>query len=379
MDNVTHTLFALTLARTPLGRGRGATTALVLASSAPDCDFVAALGGGASYLQWHRGPTHGPLGIVGLGLMTAAIVWSGRRLFGRREQTAGDATPFTRLIAISVVGVFAHILMDLPTSYGTRLLSPFSWRWFAIDVMPIIDVYLLAVLAGGLLLGGRSPGPRRASVAIVLTLMTANYGLRGLAHQEALTRADRLFSPTLPRPCDPASQSSSALLASWPSPVAAGTTPGFGGSLTRSTAADTRDGGPGGARPCLLETAAIPTFLSPFRWRVIARLSDGYEVYDIDVMDDRLRSRTPAPELLIAISTRIPDQRNAFTDEAARDRTARALLDFARFPQAQVVADSSGGATVQFRDMRFEIGMDEDTPLQRRRASLFRATVRTGQ
>ena len=68
----------------------------------------------------------------------------------------------------------------------------------------------------------------------------------------------------------------------------------------------------------------------------------------------------PSPELLTAISTRIADQRNALTDEAARDRTARALLDFARFPQAQFVADSSGGATVQFRDMRFEIGVDEE-------------------
>ena len=49
MDNVTHTLFALTLARTPLGRGRGTTAALVLASNAPDVDIVAALGGGAQY------------------------------------------------------------------------------------------------------------------------------------------------------------------------------------------------------------------------------------------------------------------------------------------------------------------------------------------
>ena len=78
MDNVTHTLFALTLARTPLGcGGRGATAALVLASSAPDIDIVATLGGSASYLTWHRGPTHGPLGVVGLGVLTAVLVWLG--------------------------------------------------------------------------------------------------------------------------------------------------------------------------------------------------------------------------------------------------------------------------------------------------------------
>jgi len=43
MDNLTHTLFGLTLARTPLGRaGRGTTAALILASSAPDIDIIAA-------------------------------------------------------------------------------------------------------------------------------------------------------------------------------------------------------------------------------------------------------------------------------------------------------------------------------------------------
>ena len=42
MDNLTHTLFALTLARTPLARaGRGTAAALVLASNAPDIDIVA--------------------------------------------------------------------------------------------------------------------------------------------------------------------------------------------------------------------------------------------------------------------------------------------------------------------------------------------------
>ena len=72
MDNVTHTLFALTLARTPLGRaGRGTTAALVLASNAPDIDIVAAARGATSYMTWHRGPTHGSLGIAGLGLASA--------------------------------------------------------------------------------------------------------------------------------------------------------------------------------------------------------------------------------------------------------------------------------------------------------------------
>ena len=68
MDNLTHTLFAVTLGRTPLGRaGRGTTTALVLASNAPGHRHRHRGARRVAYLQWHRGPTHGPLGIIGLG------------------------------------------------------------------------------------------------------------------------------------------------------------------------------------------------------------------------------------------------------------------------------------------------------------------------
>src|SRR5438552_18528293 len=133
LDNVTHTLVAATLARTKLSRaGRGTTAALVLASNAPDIDIVATAGGALKYLEWHRGPTHGPIGIVGLGVATAGLVWIGRRVWNRRAATSHETpddkpdAPFAMLVAISILGVLIHVLMDLPTSYGTRLLSPFD-------------------------------------------------------------------------------------------------------------------------------------------------------------------------------------------------------------------------------------------------------------
>src|SRR5262245_589173 len=156
MDNLTHTLFAVTLGRTPLGRaGRGTTTALVLASNAPDIDIVTTVGGGATYLQWHRGPTHGPLGVIGLAAVAAAIVWAIQKYVDRKpaRQDEAASASFGMLFVVSVLGVMGHILMDLPTSYGTRLLSPFNWTWFAADLMPIVDVYLVAALFAGLLFG----------------------------------------------------------------------------------------------------------------------------------------------------------------------------------------------------------------------------------
>src|SRR3954462_15351936 len=92
LDNLTHTLVGVTLARTPLGRaGRGTMAALVLASNAPDIDIVAAAGGSLKYLGWHRGPTQGPLGIVGLGVVVAAIVAVTRRV--RATRATGDHEP----------------------------------------------------------------------------------------------------------------------------------------------------------------------------------------------------------------------------------------------------------------------------------------------
>src|SRR5947199_7415968 len=195
MDNVTHSLFALTLARTPLGRaGRGTTAALLLASNAPDIDIVATVGGAERYLQWHRGPTHGAVGIVGLGLATAGLVWMAMRVMNRNgsdREGPGErsATPasFPMLAAISIIGVLVHVLMDLPTSYGTRLLSPFDWHWWAVDWMPIVDIYLLMVLVAGAMAFGRpAAGVRRRNAVIVLTLTAAIYGLRGYAHHQAL-------------------------------------------------------------------------------------------------------------------------------------------------------------------------------------------------
>ena len=152
MDNLTHSLFGLTLARTPLGRGgRGSTIALVLASNAPDIDIVATAGGSAKYLEWHRGPTHGLPGVIGLGLVVAAIGWLIDRKWGAPEPA--DRASFRRLWIVAMIGVACHVLMDLPTSYGTRPFSPFAWTWFAQDWEPIVDIYLLAILAAGLWFG----------------------------------------------------------------------------------------------------------------------------------------------------------------------------------------------------------------------------------
>jgi membrane-bound metal-dependent hydrolase YbcI (DUF457 family) len=367
LDNLTHSLFGATIARTPLGRaGRGTTAALLLASNAPDIDIVATAGGAVKYLEWHRGPTHGPLGVIGLGVITAALVWSGRRLYDRRYGAAangdtpagdrpGDAS-FAMLVVVSMVGIVLHVLMDLPTVYGTRPLSPFSWRWYSVDWMPIVDIYLLSALAIGLL-GRPTPSQARAKATFVLLVMATNYGLRAAAHHQALAVAPRLFGPTLPQPCDGA-RPEPALLESWPVQMPA----------TRS------DG-----RRCLIEIAAVPSFTSPLKWRIIARTSNAYEMHDIDLLDPRFRDPDNEDDDGAPWRTtlRYPDVWTPTVQAAASTRVAQVFLGFSRFPAARSAIDKNQATTVRWTDVRFAGGT---LPIEQRgsRSNMFTATVRVG-
>ena len=360
MDNLTHTLFGLTLARTPLGRaGRGVATALVLASNAPDIDVITSVKGNASYLQWHRGPTHGLLGVVALGSLVALLVRAGQRIVDRRgPRSPGDPeAPLRILFAASFVGVVCHILMDFPTSYGTRLLSPFDWHWYASDLTPIVDVYLIVILAAGLLFGSASPDARRRNAAIVLVLMAANYGVRAVARDQAITLAPRVFGPTWPQRCDDGARDDRALVSVWP----------------RNTASEPTTGS-----RCLIEVAAMPSSFSPFRWRLIAEMSNAFELNDIDVLDARLRRPLEAGEAPWRIGVRYPNQWNADVRTAATASIPQVFLGFSRFPAARAFTDPrTDETTVRWIDMRFAAGLTLDQRVGR--SNLFSVTVQLDQ
>lgn len=363
MDNLTHSLFALTLARTPLGRaGRGTTATLLLASNAPDIDIVTTAGGALTYLKWHRGPTHGPIGIVGLGIVTAALVWAGRRALDRRR-SAAEATAaanlepdasFAMLAVTSIIGVLLHVLMDLPTSYGTRPLSPFDWHWFAVDWMPIVDIYLLMVLVAGAIGFGRpSPAARRGRAAVVLTLMAANYGLRGYAHHQALERVPKVFGPTLAAWCDPTARRDQPI-DSWPKEKTAP---------------------PPEGRRCLVDVAALPTFGSPFQWRIVAQYSNAYEIRDIDLLEGRFTPSDIESEAPWRLTLRYPNIWTPTVTAAAETRLGQIFLGFSRFPAARSAIDAQGATTVRWTDMRFA-GAVVPGDQAIARSNLFTAMVR---
>ena len=368
MDNLTHSLFALTLARTPLSRaGRGTTAALILSSNAPDIDILATAGGALKYLEWHRGPTHGPIGVIGLGVIAASLVWIGRRVYDARfsagalNPTVPPAVPrgpssdasFGVLVGVSMIGIVLHVLMDLPTVYGTRLLSPFDWHWFAVDWLPIVDVYLLMALVIGLL-GRPTPAQRRAKAAFVLLLMATNYGVRAAAHHQALEVAPRLFGPTLPQPCDPPAASPS-IVDTWPRAALPSSPP------------------PG--KRCLVEIIAMPSFTSPFTWRIVAQMSNAYEIHDIDLLQQRYRDPENGAEAPWRLTLRYPNVWTPAVQQASGTRLGRVFLGFSRMPAARSAVDPHGETTVRWTDVRFAggaIGLDQPAP----RALPFTASVR---
>jgi inner membrane protein len=57
-----------------------------------------------------------------------------------------QAPSFAELTAIYGVGVLSHILLDLVTSFGTMIWSPFAWSRPAWDLIFIVDFTLTAIL-----------------------------------------------------------------------------------------------------------------------------------------------------------------------------------------------------------------------------------------
>ena len=164
--------------------------------------------------------------------------------------------------------------------------------------------------------------------------MPLNYGVRAVAHHEALTLAPRLFGPTLPARCDPGAPLGGPI-DSWPRPATAI---------------------PPGARQCLVEIAAVPTFLSPFRWRVVAHLSTAYEVQEVNLLDRRFRTAPPPSEALWRLALRWPNQWTPVVARAAMAPAGQTFLGFARFPDARTFVDPDGATTVLWTDMRFVPG-----------------------
>ncbi|HTU33822.1 MAG TPA: metal-dependent hydrolase [Candidatus Acidoferrum sp.] len=121
---------------------RVAILAATLGAVFPDVDVIADTisRDPLAIVKYHRGITHSFFGLpffaVGLAALTSWVT--------RRWKIPSPS--FAMLTLIYGVGILSHILLDGTTSFGTRMLTPFSQRRVAWDWMFIIDFVLTSIL-----------------------------------------------------------------------------------------------------------------------------------------------------------------------------------------------------------------------------------------
>ncbi len=136
MDTTTHALAGYMIAKTGLGRdtGKWGTIAGVSAAVFPDLDMVLRPFFSVEFtLKYHRYLTNSVFLIIPFSLLFA---W----LFVRISKVKR----FWAFFLIWVVELLTHTFLDLITSYGTMILSPFSDSRFTLDWVFIIDLVLVS-------------------------------------------------------------------------------------------------------------------------------------------------------------------------------------------------------------------------------------------
>jgi inner membrane protein len=300
VDPITHLAVSATMARAGLKRASPlASTAVVLAGTVPDIDVVGVVAGPRAYLALHRTFTHSIPGATAIAVLVAWLLWR----LGRKREI--EPARFGGLLIAAACGAAGHLLLDLGDNYGEKLFWPFQSKWYALNLWPQLDPWLLLMLA--VVLGvpwllaivGEEMGaqPKRgASVSGIaaLALVAIYCGWRAKLHSEAVTE---LYSST------------------------------YHGALA-------------------LNVEAFPTPMSPYNWRGVV---DTYN--SIDVVQVELGAHSYFDPDMALTHFKLEQSPELKAAEAAPG--VAAWRSFARFPVADLERTETGHE-VSFRDLRYE-------------------------
>jgi inner membrane protein len=296
LDNLTHSLVGLFLARAGFKRATPAGTAiLVVAANAPDIDVVSWFWGRPTWLHWHRNITHSLAGAPVMAIATVALI----ALLSRKKIRWWQA------FLIALLGVASHLLLDLTNVYGVRLLLPFSGQWSHLDTTPVVDFAIWAILLLGVVaptlsrlvgseIGEPAPDRGNAGWAVAALLLVTLYDYsRSVFHERAVNIVDsHIFNRYAPR-----------------------------------------------------RAGAFPT-ANPLVWRGMAELSYGYA----DVPVDLRTAFHPADALIY-----YKPPRTAAMRAAMATYPFQMLLEFVQYPLwvVEPVLDANGDMRVSLIDLRF--------------------------
>lgn len=296
MDNLTHSLAGLAIARAGLGRSLPhATTLLVLSANAPDIDVLSLIGGPLKYFETHRGYTHSLVGLPFMALLTVIVVAA---VFRQR-------LPWGKAWLLCLLGVASHLLIDWTNDYGIRLLLPFSSHWLAWDINSLYDGAIWAALILAALwpflerlvngeIGMRGPVGRGVAVFALAFFLLYDCG-RALMHGRALAQLQSVLYD--------------------------------------------------GAGP--VRTSALPNPFNPFRWKGVIETERSFQVLPINVFGP-LEPRSA----LIFYKAHLTQDLQI----ASRTEPFRYFLYFARFPVWSEDHGNVAGTSVtriELMDLRF--------------------------
>jgi membrane-bound metal-dependent hydrolase YbcI (DUF457 family) len=152
MDTITHGIAGALIGKAvfrgedmfashSMNRGRIITWALMIGATFPDSDVLRDIFSRNELLivTWHRSITHSllmlPLWAVALAFLT--------QLFAKSRKW--EAPSVSALTFLYAAGILSHILLDLVTTFGTMIWSPFEWSRPAWDLVFIVDFTLTAI------------------------------------------------------------------------------------------------------------------------------------------------------------------------------------------------------------------------------------------
>jgi membrane-bound metal-dependent hydrolase YbcI (DUF457 family) len=175
MDTITHGIAGALMGKAlfggrdlvgkgAIGRQRLITWSLMLGAIFPDADVVRDMlsKDPMLILTWHRSITHSLLFLPIWALLLAAFT----QLLARAVKW--EAPSYAALAGLYGVGILSHILLDLVTTFGTLVWSPFRWSRPAWDLIFIIDLTLSSILLLPQLLAWIHLDPARARTRMLV-------------------------------------------------------------------------------------------------------------------------------------------------------------------------------------------------------------------
>lgn len=178
---MTHAMAGYLLAETGLNKGTGkwGSIAGVAASVFPDIDLL--LGAFIStefMIRFHRNLTNSVFLAIPFSLLLA---WALVKASKRRK--------FRDFFIICLAEILVHSFLDVLTSYGTMILSPFSTTRFSADWLFIVDPYFTSILVLGILGIWIFKNKARILARAFLTMVCLYIGFCGVNHFQALSLA----------------------------------------------------------------------------------------------------------------------------------------------------------------------------------------------